>query len=59
MITTDKGQTIRMICSDISVIGRNTEGVRLIRLDVDEKVTGLALITEDGNGAEQNQLTRQ
>lgn len=59
MITTDKGQTIRMNCSDISVIGRNTEGVRLIRLDVDEKVTGLALITEDGSGGDQSQLTRQ
>jgi DNA gyrase subunit A len=48
MITTDKGQTIRMICSDISVVGRNTQGVRLITLNTDEKVTGLALISDDG-----------
>lgn len=59
MITTDKGQTIRMMCSDISVIGRNTEGVRLIRLDADEKVTGLALITEDGTGGDPTSITRQ
>ncbi len=47
MITTDKGQVIRTYCSEISVIGRNTEGVRLINLNPDEKVTGIALITED------------
>lgn len=47
MITTDKGQVIRMNCSDISVVGRNTQGVKLINLNPDEKVTGLALITED------------
>ena len=58
MVTTDKGQVIRTLCKDISVIGRNTEGVRLINLKTDEKVTGMALITEDGAG-EQNQLTKQ
>ncbi len=47
MITTDKGQVIRMNCSDISIVGRNTQGVKLIDLKPDEKVTGLALITED------------
>jgi len=47
MITTDKGQVIRTKCSDISVVGRNTQGVKLINLNPDEKVTGFALITED------------
>ncbi len=47
MITTDKGQIIRMNCSDISVVGRNTQGVRLINLNADEKATGLALISDD------------
>lgn len=60
MVTTDKGQVIRMPCSGISVVGRNTQGVKLINLNSDEKVTGLALITEDGGSeGEQNQLTRQ
>lgn len=49
MITTDKGQTIRMNCSDISVVGRNTQGVRLINLNADEKATGLALITDESD----------
>ncbi|MES2856178.1 MAG: DNA gyrase subunit A [Bdellovibrionota bacterium] len=58
MITTDKGQTIRMICSDISVVGRNTQGVRLISLNADEKATGLALISDDGQTGDQT-LTKQ
>jgi DNA gyrase subunit A len=45
--TTDKGQTIRMPCNGISVIGRNAQGVKLITLNEDEKVTGLALIADD------------
>ena len=53
MITTDKGQSIRMKVSDISVIGRNTQGVRLINLNAGEFVTGMALIEEDAE-EEQN-----
>ena len=49
MVTTDKGQVIRMNCSDISVVGRNTQGVRLITLNDDETVTGLALITDNAD----------
>jgi DNA gyrase subunit A len=48
MITTDKGQTIRMNASGISVLGRNTQGVRLITLNPDEKVTGIATIGDTG-----------
>jgi DNA gyrase subunit A len=59
MITTDKGQTIRMNCAGISVVGRNTQGVKLIDLNEDEKVTGLALIAEDGHVSDDGQLTKQ
>lgn len=45
ILSTDKGQNIRMKVSDISVLGRNTQGVRLINLsDKDEKVTSLAVV---------------
>jgi DNA gyrase subunit A len=47
VITTDKGQTIRMSCSDISKMGRNTQGVRLISLKPGEYVTGVALIHDE------------
>lgn len=47
VITTDKGQTIRMSCGDISKMGRNTQGVRLISLKPQEYVTGVALIHDE------------
>ncbi len=47
IITTDNGQNIRMKVSDISILGRNTQGVRLINLEgKDELVTGFAVIEE-------------
>ncbi len=48
ILSTDKGQVIRMKVTDISVLGRNTQGVRLINLDdKDEKVTGLASVLDE------------
>ena len=47
MITTNKGQSIRMQASDISASGRNTQGVKLITLNDGEHITGMALIAED------------
>lgn len=44
MVSTRGGTLIRMAMSDISVIGRNTQGVRLIRLDSDDAVTAIARI---------------
>ena len=38
MIISDKGQVIRTTISGISLIGRATQGVRIIRLKEDEKV---------------------
>lgn len=51
ILSTDAGQVIRMKVSDISCLGRNTQGVRLINLDdKQEVVTGLAVIDEDKTG---------
>lgn len=48
ILSTDKGQVIRMKVTDISILGRNTQGVRLINLDEkDEVVTGIAVIEEE------------
>lgn len=49
LIMTNQGQSIRMKCSDISVMGRNTQGVRLINLKSGEYVTDLALIDDDSD----------
>ena len=59
IVTTDKGQVIRMNCSGISVVGRNTQGVRLINLNGEEKVTGMALITDEGSDAVVAEITKQ
>jgi len=52
MLVTSAGMLIRMKVADISIIGRNTQGVRLITLESEgETVTGLSrLPEEDGNG---------
>ncbi len=47
MLVTNGGMLIRMRVKEISVIGRNTQGVRLIALENDaEKVTGISKLPE-------------
>ncbi|HLT22923.1 MAG TPA: DNA gyrase C-terminal beta-propeller domain-containing protein, partial [Bacteriovoracaceae bacterium] len=46
MIITDKGQVIRTKISGISLLGRNTQGVRLINVKPDEKVVAVEKIVE-------------
>nr|HPI39487.1 DNA gyrase subunit A [Pseudobdellovibrionaceae bacterium] len=54
ILSTDKGQVIRMKVSDISVIGRNTQGVRLINLDDrEEHVTSLAVVDDEDKTGEE------
>ncbi|MBX3024754.1 DNA gyrase subunit A [bacterium] len=52
MLITDAGKVIRMPVRDISVIGRNTQGVRLIGLEEGEKVVGVAPLAEMDGEAE-------
>jgi len=48
MLITAKGKMIRMHVSDISVIGRSTQGVRLIHLDKDDSlVSAITFEAED------------
>ncbi|OGS33447.1 MAG: hypothetical protein A2474_03155 [Elusimicrobia bacterium RIFOXYC2_FULL_34_12] len=47
MLMTQKGIMIRMDVSDISVIGRNTQGVRLIRLEDGDKLATIAHATKE------------
>ena len=46
VVTTNTGLAIRMRCSEISVYGRNTQGVKLISLREGETVTSVALLGE-------------
>ena len=53
MLVTNGGMLIRMKVNEISVIGRNTQGVRLISLEsADEKVTGVSKLPEATGEAE-------
>jgi DNA gyrase subunit A len=47
MIITEKGKIIRVRVSDISVTGRNTQGVKLINLGEGEKVVGVARLADE------------
>jgi DNA gyrase subunit A len=46
MLITDRGRIIRMMVNEISVIGRITQGVRLIDIEPDERVVDLASLAE-------------
>jgi DNA gyrase subunit A len=56
MLITNRGMLIRMPAAQISVIGRNTQGVRLITVESrEEQVAGVARVAENvavaGEGA--------
>ncbi len=53
MIITAKGVIIRQPVKGISVLGRNTQGVRLIRLDEGDRIADVArVVKENGNNKE-------
>ncbi|MEI8347492.1 MAG: DNA gyrase C-terminal beta-propeller domain-containing protein, partial [Pseudomonadota bacterium] len=47
VIITDKGQVIRIKIDEISLLSRNTQGVRIIRLREGEKVVGVEKIAPE------------
>lgn len=54
ILSTDQGQVIRMKISDISILGRNTQGVRLINLDEKQEfVKGIAVVEDEDKTIEE------
>jgi DNA gyrase subunit A len=49
LLMTNNGQAIRSRCAEISTIGRNTEGVRLMVLKDGEHVTSVAVLEDEGD----------
>ena len=47
MIITDKGTIIRIKASDISILGRNTQGVTLMRANDGGKVVCIETVKEE------------
>jgi DNA gyrase subunit A len=53
MLISSSGTLVRTPVSDISIQGRNTQGVRLIRLDEGDRLVGLERIVAEGAEAEE------
>ena len=47
MVLSNQGNLVRLRVMDISRIGRNTQGVRLINLTADQRLVGVARVEED------------
>jgi DNA gyrase subunit A len=47
MVMTEKGKIIRMPCKDIRAISRNTQGVRLVRLEEGDKIGSVEPIVDE------------
>ena len=56
MLITGRGMIIRLNTADISTIGRNTQGVRLIQLEEGDQLTSVARLAER-EGEEENEAT--
>ena len=52
MLISKNGVAIRMPVKDISVIGRATQGVRVMRLEEGDKIVAAELIAQEENGSE-------
>lgn len=52
MIITDKGMVIRTHLEDISVIGRDTQGVRVIKLNEGQTVSSIAIVPRQDESEE-------
>jgi DNA gyrase subunit A len=50
MIISKKGVLIRLPIANVSMIGRNTQGVRMIKLDEGDEVVGVARVVKEENG---------
>jgi DNA gyrase subunit A len=52
MLVTDRGKILRMAVKGIPVIGRVTQGVKLMDAEPEEKVVGVARVVEKGDDGE-------
>lgn len=55
MMITDAGTLVRTRVAEVSIVGRNTQGVTLIRTAEDEKVVGLQRVVDPEEEEEDNQ----
>ena len=51
MVVTEKGMTIRTRCEEIRSVGRNAQGVRLVKLEEGDKIARIAPVVKDDEDA--------
>jgi len=49
LIATESGKVIRLESREVPVLGRDTQGVRLIKVDEKDRVTSVALLEEESS----------
>ena len=59
MLITDAGTLVRTRVSEVSIVGRNTQGVMLIRTADNEKVVGLQRIAETEDEESESDLSQE
>ena len=60
IVVTDKGMIIRMHMSDISIIGRDTQGVKIIKLNEGQNVASIAVVprAEDEDNLSDEEISK-
>ncbi len=53
MIITERGKVIRMQCKGLRTMGRNTQGVRIMRLDQDGKIGAVTRVVNEDDDEEE------
>ncbi|WP_069131484.1 DNA gyrase subunit A [Rhodohalobacter halophilus] len=57
MVITERGKIIRMQCKGIRTMGRNTQGVRIMRLDEDGKIAAVTRVVNEDETSEDDAPT--
>ena len=55
MVVTEKGMTIRTRCEEIRSVGRNAQGVRLVKLEKGDKIARIAPVVKDEEDEEETE----
>lgn len=58
MVITEKGMAIRIRCEQIRSVGRNAQGVRLVKLDEADKIARVAPVVKEEEQHEEEELTK-
>ena len=53
MMMTARGKIQRIKAADVSVVGRNTQGVRIMKLDNGDSLAAIKRVPREENGAEE------